>query len=181
MNEYSIQHSKLKTRMRKLFFVAILSLLTVGLFAQKVGHVNTGLLLEGMSEVKSANSQLESFQKQLIAKGQTMVKGLQTEYDAFVVEAQQGAMAPKIQQEKQAALQKKQQEIAQYEQEVQSKIMAKQEELLRPILEKVQNAITAVGKEGGYLFIFDESVPNTILFSDDSLNVMDQVKAKLGI
>ena len=173
--------TNIKTRMRKLFFVAILSLLTAGLFAQKVGHVNTGLLLEGLSEVNAANSQLETFQKDLVAKGQTMVKGLQTEYDAFVVEAQKGTMAPKIQQEKQAALQKKQQEIAQYEQEVQSKILAKQEELLKPILERVQNAITAVGKEGGYLFIFDVSVPNTILFADEPLDVTNAVKAKLGI
>ena len=68
-----------------------------------------------------------------------------------------------------------------YEQEVQSKIIAKQEELLKPILEKVQNAITAVGKEGGYLFIFDVSVPNTILFADEPLDVTNAVKAKLGI
>jgi len=167
--------------MRKLFFVAILSFFTVGLFAQKVGHVNTGLLLEDMTEVKSANSQLESFQKQLITKGQNMIQELQTEYDAFVKQAQTGTMAPKIQQEKQAALQKKQQEIAKYEQEVQAKIGAKQEELLRPILTKVDNAIKAVGKEGGYLFIFDESVPNTILFADEALDVTSAVKAKLGM
>jgi len=167
--------------MRKLLFVAILSLCTVGLFAQKVGHVNTGLLLEEMAEVKSANSQLETFQKQLIDKGQQMVKGLQTEYDAFVKQAQTGTMAPKIQQEKQTALQKKQQEIAKYEQEVQAKIVAKQEELLKPILTKVDNAIKAVGKEGGYLFIFDVSVPNTILFADEPLDLTSAVKAKLGM
>lgn len=167
--------------MRKIFFIALFSSLTLGLFAQKVGHVNTGLLLEQMSEVKSANSQLEAFQKQLVSKGQEMVQGLQTEYNAFVAEAQKGNMAPKVQQEKQTALQKKQQEIAQYEQEVQTKIATKQEELLTPILAKVDTAIKEVGKEGGYLFIFDESVPNTILFADESLDVTDKVKAKLGI
>ena len=167
--------------MRKLFFIAIISCLSISLFAQKVGHVNTGLLLEGMAEVKSANSQLEAFQKQLVSKGQAMVQGLQTEYNAFVAEAQKGTMAPKIQQEKQAALQAKQQEIAKYEQEVQAKIGAKQEELLTPILTKVDNAIKAVGKEGGYLFIFDESVPNTILFADESLDLTSAVKAKLGM
>ena len=167
--------------MRKLFFVAILSCLSIGLFAQKVGHINTGILLEGMPEVTSANSQLETFQKQLVSKGQQLVQGLQAEYNAFVAEAQKGTMAPKVQQEKQEALQKKQQEIAKYEQEVQAKITAKQEELLTPILTKVDNAIKAVGKEGGYLFIFDESVPNTILFADESLDITGAVKAKLGI
>jgi len=167
--------------MRKLFFVAILFCFSIGLFAQKIGHINTGILLEGMPEVTSANSQLETFQKQLVTKGQQMVQGLQTEYNTFVAEAQKGTMAPKVQQEKQEALQKKQQEIAKYEQEVQAKITAKQEELLTPILTKVDNAIKAVGKEGGYLFIFDESVPNTILFADKSLDITDTVKAKLGI
>ena len=167
--------------MRKIFFVFALSFLSLSLFAQKVGHVNTGLLLEGMSEVKAANSQMEAYQKQLVTKGQKMVEDLQTEYNAFVAEVQKQTMAPKIQQEKQAALQAKQQKIQQYEQEVQNQIGKKREELLKPILTRVDQAIKEVGKEGGYLFIFDVSIPNTILFADEPLDVTSLVKTKLGV
>lgn len=167
--------------MRKIFFVFVLSCLSIAVFAQKVGHVNTGLLLEEMAEVKSANTSMEAYQKQLVAKGQQMVESLQTEYSAFVAEVQKQTMAPKAQQEKQATLQKKQQEIQAYEQEVQNKIGQKREELLKPILSKVDQAIKDVGKEGSFLFIFDVSIPNTILFAEESLDVTADVKRKLGM
>jgi len=167
--------------MRKIFFVFALSCLSLSLFAQKVGHVNTGILLEGMSEVKAANSQMEAYQKQLVTKGQKMVEDLQTEYNAFMAEVQKQTMAPKVQQEKQVALQAKQQKIQQYEQEVQNNIGKKREELLKPILTRVDQAIKEVGKEGGYLFIFDVSIPNTILFADEPLDVTSLVKTKLGV
>ncbi len=167
--------------MRKLFFLLALSCLSLGVFAQKVGHVNTGLLLEGMSAVQAANSELEVYQQGLVAQGQKMVEGLQTEYNAFVAEVQKQTMPPKVQQEKQAALQKKQQEIQGFEKEVQNKIMAKREVLLKPILSKVDAAIKDVGKEGDFLFIFDISIPNTILFADEPLDVTDKVRAKLGL
>jgi len=167
--------------MRKIFFVFVLSCLSLAAFAQKVGHVNTGALLEEMAEVKSANSSMEAYQKQLVAKGQQMVQSLQTDYNAFVAEVQKQTMAPKVQQEKQAVLQKQQQEIQAYEQEVQNKIGQKREELLKPILARVDQAIKEIGKEGNFLFIFDVSIPNTILFAEETLDVTADVKSKLGM
>ena len=167
--------------MRKLFFLLALSCLSLSVFAQKVGHVNTGLLLEGMSTVKAANTELDTYQQGLVAQGQKMVEDLQTEYNAFVAEVQKQTMTPKAQQEQQVALQKKQQEIQAFEKEVQNKILEKREVLLKPILSKVDAAIKEVGKEGDFLFIFDVSVPNTILFADEPLDVTDKVKTKLGI
>jgi len=167
--------------MKKILIAFVFSIFTLSAFAQKVGHVNTGILLEGMSEVKAADSQLETLQKQLISKGETMVKAFQTEYQAVVAEVNAGKLTPKQQQDKQAALQKKQQEIQAYEQQVQSDILKKREELLKPILDKVDQAIKEVGKENSFLFIFDTAIPNVILFADEPLDVTDKVKTKLGI
>ncbi len=167
--------------MKKILFAFALSIFALSAFAQKVGHVNTGILLEGMSEVKAADSQLEALQKQLVSKGETMVKAFQAEYQAVVADANAGKLTPQQQQEKQAALQKKQQEIQTYEQQVQNDILKKREELLKPILDKVDGAIKEVGKENNFLFIFDTAIPNVILFADEPLDVTDKVKTKLGM
>lgn len=167
--------------MKKILFAFVLSVFALSAFAQKVGHVNTGILLEGMSDVKAADSQLETLQKQLISKGEGMVKAFQAEYQAIVAEVNAGKLTPKQQQEKQEVLQKKQQEIQAYEQQVQVDINKKREELLRPILDKVDKAIQEVGKENGFLFIFDTAIPNVILFADEPLDVTGKVKTKLGI
>lgn len=165
--------------MKKILFAFVFSVFALSAFAQKVGHVNTGILLEGMPEVKAADSQLEALQKQLISKGETMVKAFQAEYQKVVADANSGVMTPQQQQDKQAQLQKKQQEIQAYEQKVQADILKKREELLKPILDRVDTAIKAVGKENGFLFIFDTAIPNVILFADEPLDVTDKVKAKL--
>lgn len=167
--------------MKKILFVFALSFIALTTFAQKVGHVNTGILLEAMPEVKAADSQMEAYQKQLMTKGESMVKTFQAEYQAIVADVNAGKLTPQQQQVKQEELQKKQQAIQTYEQQVQSDMMKKREELLKPILTKVDKAIQDVGKEQGFLFIFDTSVPNVILFADEPLDMTNEVKAKLGM
>ena len=68
----------------------------------------------------------------------------------------------------------------QFETVIQQLVQAKREELLKPILDKVDVAIKAVGKEGGYLYIFDTSTGAT-LYALESEDVLPKVKAKLGL
>ena len=52
--------------------------------------------------------------------------------------------------------------------------------LLEPILTKVQNAITAVGKAGGYTSIFEIGTSGVVFFGDNVKDVTEEVKAKVG-
>lgn len=155
-------------------------LLATSLSAQKYGFVNSTDLLVQMPEVKSADSQLESYQKQLIAKGETMVKSFEQKYQAYVNEANAGGLSKIEMQKREGALSTEQQNIQKYELEVQQKILAKREELYKPILEKVQTAIDGVGKDGGYTMIFDTST-GALLHADRSEDLTSQIRAKLGI
>ena len=58
---------------------------------------------------------------------------------------------------------------------------AKRAELLAPLLEKIQNAINAVGKEKGYTYIIDVATGATVYIGTDAVDVTKDVKAKLGI
>lgn len=151
------------------------------LYSQKYGHCNLGSLIAQMPETKSADSELETFQKQLVAKGEEMATKFQANYTAFVTEAQEGNLTPKQQQERQTALQTEQQAILSYEQEITQKVNEKREELLKPLFDKATEAIKAVAKENGYVMIFDTSVFNAVLFATDADDVMPLVKAKLGL
>jgi outer membrane protein len=59
----------------------------------------------------------------------------------------------------------------------------KQVELFTPITEKADKAIKDVGKENGFIYIFDVSPPSQVTYFDESksTNVMQLVKTKLGI
>jgi len=71
--------------------------------------------------------------------------------------------------------------LQQEEYDLGQQVNEKRAELLKPILEKIDVAIKAVGKEGGYTMIFDSSGMNVMLYNEGSENVMEKVKAKLNL
>lgn len=149
--------------------------------AQKYGHLNFGTLLSVMPETDAADKELETLQKQLVAKGEEMAKAFQAKYLKAVEEVQAGGLSPLQQQQKQEELQKEQAAIAKYEQDIAQQLEAKRAELLKPIVEKARKAINEVSKAGGYLMVFDSSVFNAILFAQPADDLMPAVKTKLGI
>lgn len=161
------------------FLMVILSGATAS--AQKYGHLNFGNLITLMPETKDADTQLEAFQKELVAKGEEMASQFQVKYNKFVADVQSGTLSPVQQQEQQQALQKEQQDIINYEQEMQQKITEKRGELLQPIVEKAEKAIGEVAKEAGYTLVFDTSSFNVLLFAQDSDDLLPIVKTKLGL
>ncbi|MCO6479956.1 MAG: OmpH family outer membrane protein [Phaeodactylibacter sp.] len=148
---------------------------------EKYGHLNFGSLISAMEETKAADSELEAYRKQLVAKGEEMAQKFRQDYEAILKEAQAGNLTPVQQQEKEQELSQKRDEIIAYEQEVIEKVEAKRQELLSPIIQRVEDAIREVAGENGYVMIFDTSVFNAVLFAKDSDDVMPLLEAKLGI
>ncbi len=169
--------------MKRIFFT--LTLLSIGftsVIAQtKYGHINFNGLVAQMTDTKAADSKLEAFQKQLIAKGEEMAKAFQGKVEKFRTDIQSGAVTPKVQAEREKALGQERDGILKYEQEVQQKLGAKRQELLQPIVEKAQKAIEEYAKANGYGMIFDTSVFNSVLFAQETEDLMPALKAKLGI
>ena len=149
--------------------------------ADKYGYLNFGNVIALMPDTKAADTALEAYQQQLVKKGEEMAKAFEANYAKLVQDVQAKTLSPKVQAEREQALQTEQQSILAYEQEVIQKVQIKRDELLKPIVEKVQKAIQDVGKEKGYKMIFDTSVFNAILFVKESDDVLPLVKAKLGL
>ncbi len=173
----------MKTISLKLFLVlALCSVLGLSAQAQKFGYLSSAAILQEMPEVKQAEADLEVLQKQLQSKGQTMLEEFQQKYMELERKNQQGEISPKELDAQAQSLKEQETEIAQYEQDMQRQLMEKRDELLTPIIEEINEAIKQVAEEDGYSYIFDAS-PGTgiLLYADESTNVMDKVKAKLGM
>ncbi|SEQ77197.1 OmpH family outer membrane protein [Neolewinella agarilytica] len=166
--------------MKHLLFSLLLLFATVSVsHAQKFGHVNFGNLLSEMPEVKASETELEAFNQQLIKQGEKMVEDLK----AAVAKAEANSLntTPKELEQIKQRLQQDQAAIQQFEREMVVKIEQKRQELLGPIIKKAREAIDAVAKENGYQMVFDSSLFNSLLFTEDSSDMMELVKAKLGI
>lgn len=149
-------------------------------FAQKFGYCNSLALVGEMPEMKSADSDLQTFQTMMQKKGQDMVKALQEKAAKFQADQEKGVIAPKDAADLEEKLKKEETDINTFAQAMEEEIAKKREILYKPILEKVNEALKAVSKEGNYFMVFDVST-QVLLYADESLDVTNLVKAKLGI
>lgn len=166
----------------KFAFAAMMLCATLNLNAQeyKFGHLNSGNLLASMPEAKAADEQLAALQKRLVSKGDTMVAEFRKAYDSYLKESSEGILNPKQAKDREDGLHKMQENLQTYEQQIQQEILKKRQELLGPMLKKVDEAVDAVGKEGKYHMIFDES-GGAMLYTLPSQDVTELVKKKLGL
>ena len=164
----------------KIFSLVLFFLVaTLSVQAQKYAHMNLGNLLAELPEVKAGETELEATQLELTKIGQEMVLKFQKDMATAQQAIDAGQWAPARIQEEQSKLQQAEQQIRVYEQEVMKKIQVKREEILGPILQKIENTIKAVAQEKGYAMVFDTSVYNAVLFAEESVDIMAEVKSRL--
>jgi outer membrane protein len=162
------------------FILAIMLMISTQISAQKFGYINSQALIGQIPEVKEANANIETLKKQLEKQGQEMVAALQTKYQDLERKQAQGEIAPKQLELEAQNLKQDELSIAKFQQESQQKIFEKSEALLKPIRDKIQNAIDQVAKDNNYQYIFDEAV-GIILYADKTSDITAQVKTKLGL
>lgn len=165
---------------RVILSTVLMLLLVTFVHAQKYGYLNSTQLILIHPDVKAADQKLTNYQNDMLAKGDSMVKVLELNYAKYVEEVNSGTLSKLQMQEREAGLTQEQEAIRAFETEIQQSLLKKREELYQPILNSIQNAVQAVGKEEGYTFIFDSST-GVILHASETENVFDKVKAKLAL
>jgi outer membrane protein len=72
--------------------------------------------------------------------------------------------------------------IQEFQNNAQQQLQNKQVELFQPIMAKVDKAIKDVGKENGFVYVFDVAKGSLLYFDETkSTNVMAFAKTKLGL
>ena len=170
--------------MKKMFKVLFLgiALFVMSGVAQaqvKIAHVNTAEILDAMPDTAKAEKDLEKYYGELQSQLQTMAQEYQTKMQDY--EANQATMSNLVKQSKEKEIIDIQNRIQQFQANAESEFESKRAELLKPILDKIQTAINAVGKEKGYTYMLDLATGAAVYVSDDAVDATKDVKAKLGI
>jgi len=166
---------------RKLAILLVLMLGSFGLYAQstlKFGHINSTQLLSQMPDTKAADSSLQKFGASL----ESQLKTMSAEYQGKIADfkSKEGSMADPIREAKIKEISDLEERIQSFQESAQSSMQKKKEELYTPILKKAEEAINSIAKEKGYSYIFDSSA-GTLLFAQESDDIMSLVKGKLGL
>ena len=163
-----------------LLFAAMFAFTTTA-FAQKtikLGHINSSDLMQIMPGKDSAQAAFEAEVKILEGELTAMQEELQKKYTDYTERKAQ--MTDLIRTTKEQELAELQQRIQSYQQNAQKTLQEKEAELLQPIIDRAKKAISDVAKENGYTYIFDSSA-GTLLYQQDSDDLMSLVKKKLGL
>ena len=131
-----------------------------------------------MPQTKQADSTLKKFGESLDSQLKGMTVEYQTKLQAYQSKAD--SMPDAIRTTKEKELTDLGNRIQDFQQTAQESIQKKKEELYGPILKKAEDAIKDIAKEKAYSYIFDTSL-GSVIFAQESDNIMPLVKARLGI
>ena len=154
--------------------------LPMSVFAQKFGHIKSQEILLAMPEYTKAQTDIQTMQKQYEDDMKRVQDEFQKKFTAF--QEEQANLPKNILERRQNELQQLQERAMQMGQDAQRELEKAWMEMLEPIAKKIDDAIKAVGQEGGYIYIFDLN-STQIPFVNETLStdVTSAVKAKLGI
>ena len=166
--------------MLKKIALLLLLIAPMSVFAQKFGHIKTQEILTAMPEYTKAQTDIAAMQKQYEDEIKRASDELTKKYTAY--QEEQANLPKNIQERRQKELQELSEKGMQMQQDAQQELQKAWMGMLEPIAKKIDDAIKAVGQEGGYTYIFDLNATN-IPFVNETLStdVTGAVKSKLGI
>ncbi len=168
--------------MKKIILITVVLFFSVAMIhAQKFAYVDSQYILDNLPEYTEAQAQLDEvsaqWQKEIEAKFAEVDKMYQ-DYQA------QAVLLPEDMKKK------KEQEIVDKEKEAKNlqrqrfgqngDLMKKRQELVKPIQEKVYNAIQEIATSSNYSVIFDKAGALTILFANPKYDLSDEILDNLG-
>jgi outer membrane protein len=168
--------------MKKLLLV--LSFLSIGVlgFTQRYAIIDTKYILDKLPEYKTAQKQLDD----VAATWQKEIDGLQTELDRMYkdFDAEQVMLSNELKQKRQDQLFTKEKALRDLQRKrfgFEGDLFKKRQELIKPVQDKVYNAVQKLAVQRGYDFMLDKSEGITVIFADPKLEKSDDVLRELGI
>ena len=155
---------------------------TVNSFAQRYAVIDSKYILEKMPEYKSSQEKLDQFSQQWqqeIDQKSAELDRMYKEYDA-----EQVMLSDELKKKREDELFNKDKELRDLQRKrfgYEGDVFKKREELIKPIQDRVYNAVQKLAVSKLYDFILDKSEGITVIFADPKLDKSDDVLKELGV
>ena len=141
--------------MKKIMMIAATALLCIAANAQelKFAHVNFTELVQLMPEMSDARKTSDAASKEAQETYEAMVQEFQSKYQQY--EQKQASWTPAVRESKEKELGEIQNRIQEFQSAVQAELQQQQQQLMAPIYKKAQEAVNAIAKAKGFIYVFD--------------------------
>ncbi|MBE0637882.1 MAG: OmpH family outer membrane protein [Bacteroidales bacterium] len=164
-----------------LSIILIMTLATANGFAQKFGYVDSDYILKSIPEFQDAQNEIDDLSKTWQAEIEEQFAKIDQMYKAYQADA---VLLPED------LKKKREEEIIKAEREAkelqrqrfgqEGDLFKKRQELVKPIQEKIFNAIEEIANKQNYAFIFDKASGPVIMYVNPRYNISDEVLDQIG-
>ncbi len=169
--------------MKKSVFIACLMVLAIATQAQyRYAIVDTKYILDKLPEYKEAQKKLDQFSEQWQKEVDTKQSALDKMYKDF--EAEQVMLSPELKKKREDELFVREKEVRDLQRKrfgFEGDLFKKRQELVKPIQDKVYNAIQKLAVNRTLDFILDKSEGITVIFADPKLDRSEDILKDLGV
>ena len=168
--------------MKKIIFISCFLLIAFISNAQRYAVIDSKYILEKLTEYKESQIKLDQFSNQWqqeIEKKQADLDKMYKDYDA-----EQVMLSDELKKKREDQLFIKEKEVRDLQRKrfgFEGDLFKKRQELIKPIQDKVYNAIQKLAVQRSYDFILDKSEGITVIFADPKLDKSDDVLREMGV
>jgi len=169
--------------MKRFVFTVFLSFfLLIQAFGQKWGYVDTEFILSKIPDYKEAQDEINTLSLSWQQEIQGMYKEIEALYDKL--QAEEVLLTEEMREERFAEIQLKEEEVKEYHKKVfgfEGLFFLKKKELIKPVQDKVFEAVEKVAKDNRLQMIFDKSGELVLIYTDPIHDYTDYVLEELGL
>ena len=165
-----------------LLSVFVVAALAFAANAQRYAIIDTKYILDKIPDYKEAQKKLDEFSEQW----QREIDGRQVELDQMYrnFEAELVMLSEELRKKREDELFNKEKELRDMQKKrfgFEGDLFKKRQELVKPIQDRVYNAVQKLAVARQYDFILDKSEGITVIFADPKLDKSDDVLRELGV
>jgi len=169
--------------MKKIMLLVVLfSMAVLVSRAQRYAIVDTKYILEKMPDYKQAQQKLDQFSTQWQKEIDDKQASLDKMYKDY--EAEQVMLSEELKKKREDELFLREKEVRELQRKrfgFEGDLFKRRQELVKPVQDKVYNAIQKIAVARLYDFILDKSEGITVIFADPKLDKSEDVLKELGV
>lgn len=168
--------------MKNILSILFLTLLTIGVNAQRFAIVDVSDILNKTTDYQTAQTELDKVAanwRQEIAEQYDEIKSLYNKY-----QAEQVLLSDQARTEREEAIMSKEKQVRELQKQrfgPEGDLFRRRQELVQPIQDKIYTAIEEYANNRGYDAIFDKSGSAGIIFANDELDKTDDILRELNL
>ncbi|MFB1012923.1 MAG: OmpH family outer membrane protein [Bacteroidia bacterium] len=172
----------MKLIFKSTLLLGLIAVLSTQAYAQRFAYVDSDYILSQMPSYKSAQTQIDEQSKKWQEEIDNKFAAIDKLYKQY--QAEKVLLTKDMQTKRENEIIEKEREAKKLQNDkfgYEGELFKKREELIKPIQDKVYEAINKVAKNNGLDFIFDKSGDMLMLVSNPKYDRSDEVLEELGV